>query len=57
MRGARHSPAQPGTAVAMQAFLKGPASISTKPVAAKEKSAAGSSGEGKRTRPIPWVEK
>lgn len=45
----------PGTA--MQAFLKGPASISTKPVAAKEKSAAGSSGEGKRTKPIPWVEK
>ncbi|NXI01752.1 RFC4 factor, partial [Pachycephala philippinensis] len=41
----------------MQAFLKGPASISTKPVAAKEKSAAGSSGEGKRTKPIPWVEK
>ncbi|NWV77630.1 RFC4 factor, partial [Dasyornis broadbenti] len=41
----------------MQAFLKGPASISTKPIAAKEKSAAGSSGEGKRTKPIPWVEK
>ncbi|NXI20014.1 RFC4 factor, partial [Irena cyanogastra] len=41
----------------MQAFLKGPASISTKPVAAKEKNGAGSSGEGKRTKPIPWVEK
>ncbi|NXB18064.1 RFC4 factor, partial [Rhagologus leucostigma] len=41
----------------MQAFLKGPASISTKPVPAKEKSAAGSSGESKRTKPIPWVEK
>ncbi|KAM6122377.1 replication factor C subunit 4 [Pterocles gutturalis] len=44
----------------MQAFLKGPSSISTKPPAAKEKgaaSAAGSSGEGKRLKPIPWVEK
>ncbi|NXQ22814.1 RFC4 factor, partial [Peucedramus taeniatus] len=41
----------------MQAFLKGPASISTKPVAAKEKNAAGSSGEGKKAKPIPWVEK
>ncbi|XP_026710355.1 replication factor C subunit 4 [Athene cunicularia] len=44
----------------MQAFLKGPSSISTKPLAAKEKGAAGaagSSGEGKRLKPIPWVEK
>ncbi|NWQ92017.1 RFC4 factor, partial [Burhinus bistriatus] len=41
----------------MQAFLKGPSSISTKPPAAKEKSSAGSSGEGKRLKPIPWVEK
>ncbi|XP_032862349.1 replication factor C subunit 4 [Tyto alba] len=41
----------------MQAFLKGPSSISTKPLAAKERGAAGSSGEGKRLKPIPWVEK
>ncbi|XP_072722718.1 replication factor C subunit 4 isoform X3 [Ciconia boyciana] len=44
----------------MQAFLKGPSSISTKPPAAKERGAAGaagSSGEGKRLKPIPWVEK
>uniref|UniRef100_A0A8C3K9C6 Replication factor C subunit 4 n=1 Tax=Calidris pygmaea TaxID=425635 RepID=A0A8C3K9C6_9CHAR len=41
----------------MQAFLKGPSAISTKPPAAKEKGAAGSSGEGKRPKPIPWVEK
>ncbi|POI36224.1 hypothetical protein CIB84_000025 [Bambusicola thoracicus] len=41
----------------MQAFLKGPSSISTKPPAAKERSAAGSSGEGKRLKPVPWVEK
>ncbi|NXW63396.1 RFC4 factor, partial [Eurystomus gularis] len=44
----------------MQAFLKGPSSISTKPPSAKEKAAAGaagSSGEGRRLRPIPWVEK
>ncbi|KGL88189.1 Replication factor C subunit 4 [Charadrius vociferus] len=41
----------------MQAFLKGPSSISTKPPAAKEKAAAGSSGECKRLKPIPWVEK
>jgi len=41
----------------MQAFLKGPSSISAKPSAAKEKGAAGSSGEGKRLKPIPWVEK
>ncbi|NXT02335.1 RFC4 factor, partial [Jacana jacana] len=41
----------------MQAFLKGPSAISTKPPAAKEKSGAGSSGEGKRLKPIPWVEK
>nr|XP_060623412.1 replication factor C subunit 4 [Anolis sagrei ordinatus] len=44
----------------MQAFLKGPSSISTKPLPAKEKgtaSTAGGSGEGKRVRPVPWVEK
>ncbi|XP_048363026.1 replication factor C subunit 4 [Sphaerodactylus townsendi] len=44
----------------MQAFLKGPSSISTKPPPSKERGAAatsGSSGEGKRVRPIPWVEK
>ncbi|KFP30609.1 Replication factor C subunit 4, partial [Colius striatus] len=44
----------------MQAFLKGPSSISTKPLAAKERGAAGAagtSGEGKRLKPIPWVEK
>ena len=44
----------------MQAFLKGPSSISTRPPGAKEKGAAGaagSSGEGKRLKPIPWVEK
>ncbi|XP_030071757.1 replication factor C subunit 4 [Microcaecilia unicolor] len=38
----------------MQAFLKGPSSISTKPV--KEK-AAGSSGDSKKQKPVPWVEK
>uniref|UniRef100_A0A8C8RF98 Replication factor C subunit 4 n=1 Tax=Pelusios castaneus TaxID=367368 RepID=A0A8C8RF98_9SAUR len=44
----------------MQAFLKGPSSISTKAPASKERgpaAAAGGSGEGKRLRPIPWVEK
>ncbi|XP_053166822.1 replication factor C subunit 4 [Hemicordylus capensis] len=44
----------------MQAFLKGPSSISTKPLSAKERgtaATAGSSGEGRRLRPIPWVEK
>ncbi|XP_009557565.2 replication factor C subunit 4 isoform X1 [Cuculus canorus] len=41
----------------MQAFLKGPAAISTKGPAARERGAAGSSGEGKRLKPIPWVEK
>ncbi|KAM9007915.1 replication factor C subunit 4 [Ara ararauna] len=44
----------------MQAFLKGPSAISTKPLAAKERGAAGAagtSGEGKRPKPIPWVEK
>ncbi|XP_003225743.1 replication factor C subunit 4 [Anolis carolinensis] len=44
----------------MQAFLKGPSSISTKPLPAKEKgtaATAGGSGEGKRVRPLPWVEK
>uniref|UniRef100_A0A8V0YVD3 Replication factor C subunit 4 n=1 Tax=Gallus gallus TaxID=9031 RepID=A0A8V0YVD3_CHICK len=41
----------------MQAFLKGPSSISSKPPAAKERSAAGSSGEGKKLKPVPWVEK
>lgn len=48
------------TAGAMQSFLKGPSTISTKPLAAKERGAAGaagSSGEGKRPKPIPWVEK
>ncbi|KAH0624194.1 hypothetical protein JD844_007706 [Phrynosoma platyrhinos] len=45
---------------AMQAFLKGPSSISTKPLSVKEKgtaATAGGSGEGKRVRPVPWVEK
>ncbi|XP_034638058.1 replication factor C subunit 4 [Trachemys scripta elegans] len=44
----------------MQAFLKGPSSISTKAPASKERgtaAAAGASGEGKRLKPIPWVEK
>uniref|UniRef100_A0A8B9TS62 Replication factor C subunit 4 n=1 Tax=Anas platyrhynchos TaxID=8839 RepID=A0A8B9TS62_ANAPL len=41
----------------MQAFLKGPAAISTKPPAARDRGAAGSSGEGKKPRPVPWVEK
>ncbi|XP_066476681.1 replication factor C subunit 4 [Tiliqua scincoides] len=44
----------------MQAFLKGRSSVSTKPLSTKERgtaTTAGSSGEGKRVRPIPWVEK
>ncbi|XP_019358912.1 PREDICTED: replication factor C subunit 4 [Gavialis gangeticus] len=42
----------------MQAFLKGPAAISTRPPAAKERAAAaGSSGDGKRLKLVPWVEK
>ncbi|KAJ6660948.1 hypothetical protein lerEdw1_016968 [Lerista edwardsae] len=47
--------------VAMQAFLKGRSSVSTtKPPSTKERgtaTTAGSSGEGKRVRPVPWVEK
>ncbi|XP_063162463.1 replication factor C subunit 4 isoform X2 [Candoia aspera] len=42
----------------MQAFLKGP--VNAKPLSAKERGAAataGSSGESKKLRPIPWVEK
>lgn len=45
--------------VTMQAFLKG-ASISTKPPITKERgvsASAGSSGENKKARPVPWVEK
>ncbi|XP_038603444.1 replication factor C subunit 4 isoform X1 [Tachyglossus aculeatus] len=44
----------------MQAFLKGPSIISTKPPQTKERgsaAAAGSSGENKRVKPVPWVEK
>ncbi|CAI5775963.1 replication factor C subunit 4 isoform X1 [Podarcis lilfordi] len=44
----------------MQAFLKGPSSISTKPPSTKDRgtaATAGGSGEGKRVRAIPWVEK
>ncbi|XP_068960884.1 replication factor C subunit 4 isoform X2 [Petaurus breviceps papuanus] len=44
----------------MQAFLKGPASISTKPPPAKERgpaAPAGSSTESRRAKPVPWVEK
>ncbi|XP_077204393.1 replication factor C subunit 4 isoform X1 [Paroedura picta] len=44
----------------MLAFLKGPSSVSTKPPPTKERGAAvtaGSSGESKRIRPVPWVEK
>ncbi|KAL8188088.1 UNVERIFIED_CONTAM: replication factor C subunit 4 [Gekko kuhli] len=44
----------------MQAFLKGPSSVSTKPPPTKDRGAAataGSSGEGKRVRLVPWVEK
>uniref|UniRef100_A0A8D0HC48 Replication factor C subunit 4 n=1 Tax=Sphenodon punctatus TaxID=8508 RepID=A0A8D0HC48_SPHPU len=44
----------------MQAFLKGPSSISTKLPSTKERGAAataGSSGDGKRNKLIPWVEK
>uniref|UniRef100_A0A8D0FTJ3 AAA+ ATPase domain-containing protein n=1 Tax=Strix occidentalis caurina TaxID=311401 RepID=A0A8D0FTJ3_STROC len=42
------------------AFLKDPSSISTKPLAVKERGvagAAGSSREGKRLKPIHWAEK
>lgn len=43
----------------MQAFLKG-TSVSTKPQLTKERaisSSAGSSGETKKVKPVPWVEK
>ncbi|XP_036304110.1 replication factor C subunit 4 isoform X4 [Pipistrellus kuhlii] len=43
----------------MQAFLKG-TSISTKPPLIKDRgvaAAAGSSGENKKAKPVPWVEK
>lgn len=43
----------------MQAFLKG-TSVSTKPQSIKEQgvsSSAGSSGESKKVKPVPWVEK
>ncbi|KAG8516576.1 Replication factor C subunit 4 [Galemys pyrenaicus] len=45
--------------VTMQAFLKG-ASISTKPPLMKDRgvaASAGNSGENKKTKPVPWVEK
>ncbi|KAM9582928.1 replication factor C subunit 4 isoform 2-T2 [Trichechus inunguis] len=45
--------------VTMQAFLKG-ASISTKPPLTKDRgvaATAGSSGENKKAKPVPWVEK
>lgn len=44
--------------VTMQAFLKG-TSVSTKP-SLKDRgvaATAGSSGENKKTKPVPWVEK
>uniref|UniRef100_A0A6I8NE61 Uncharacterized protein n=1 Tax=Ornithorhynchus anatinus TaxID=9258 RepID=A0A6I8NE61_ORNAN len=44
----------------MQALLKGPSIISTKPPQAKEWGsavAAGVGGESKRVKPVPWVEK
>uniref|UniRef100_A0A8D0EDZ9 Replication factor C subunit 4 n=1 Tax=Salvator merianae TaxID=96440 RepID=A0A8D0EDZ9_SALMN len=44
----------------MQAFLKGPSSISTKPLPTKERgtsATAGGSGESRKPKPIPWVEK
>jgi hypothetical protein len=43
----------------MQAFLKG-TSISTKPPLSKDRVVAatvGSSGENKKVKPVPWVEK
>ncbi|XP_004834873.1 replication factor C subunit 4 isoform X2 [Heterocephalus glaber] len=43
----------------MQAFLKG-TSISTKPLSTKDQgitATAGSSGENKKVKPVPWVEK
>ncbi|XP_062901550.1 replication factor C subunit 4 [Mobula hypostoma] len=39
----------------MQAFLKGAGVIGTKP--SREKSAAGTSGENKKQKSVPWVEK
>lgn len=45
--------------VTMQAFLKG-ASISTKPPPTKDRgvtATARSSGENKKAKPVPWVEK
>lgn len=45
--------------VTMQAFLKG-ASISTKPPSTKDRgvtATARSSGENKKAKPVPWVEK
>uniref|UniRef100_F7GE29 Replication factor C subunit 4 n=2 Tax=Monodelphis domestica TaxID=13616 RepID=F7GE29_MONDO len=44
----------------MQAFLKGPASISTKPPPTKDRGPSapqGSSAESRRAKPVPWVEK
>lgn len=43
----------------MQAFLKG-TSVSTKPQLTKDRgtpATAGSSGETKKVKPVPWVEK
>lgn len=45
--------------VTMQAFLKG-TSISTKSLLTKDRgvaATAGSSGENKKAKPVPWVEK
>lgn len=44
----------------MHAFLKSRSTVSTKSLPSKDRgtaSTSGSSGEGKRVRPIPWVEK
>ncbi|XP_069753404.1 replication factor C subunit 4 [Narcine bancroftii] len=39
----------------MQSFLKGAGGSSTKPM--RDKNTAGTSGENKKQRPVPWVEK
>ncbi|XP_068135412.1 replication factor C subunit 4 [Hyperolius riggenbachi] len=42
----------------MQAFLKGGTSISTKPIKEKAStSSSGSTSDGKKQKPVPWVEK
>ncbi|XP_072264269.1 replication factor C subunit 4 [Pyxicephalus adspersus] len=41
----------------MQAFLKGGTSISTKPLKEKTATSSASGSDGKKPKPVPWVEK